>query len=72
MSNRALSFVGRLDRKEESLMMGAEQEKEFVKRLLGSRDPDLVHKLYGRKAVRDVFSPPTRGVSGTNAVMAKN
>lgn len=53
-------------------MMGAQQEKEFVKRLLGSRDPDLVHRMYSSKPVRDVYTPPTRGVSGVSPVMSKN
>ena len=72
MSNRALSFVGRVDKREESLMMSALQEKAFLKRLLGDRDPDLVQKLYSSKAVRDVYVPPTRGVSGKSPVMSKN
>jgi hypothetical protein len=72
MSNRTLSFIGRVDRHEESLILGAQQEKAFLKRLLGNRDPGLMHKLYGYKPVRDVFVPATRGVSGKNHVMPKN
>ena len=68
----ALNFIGRLDRREESLILGAQQEKAFLKKLLGSRDPDLIHKLYGTKKVRDVYTPATRGVSGKNPVMSKN
>ena len=38
MSNQALSFIGRLDRREESFVMNQLQEQAFVKRLLGNRD----------------------------------
>ena len=69
MSNRALSFIGRLDRREESIVMG---EKAFVKRLLGNRDGQLAQRLFGMKPVRDVYCPPTRGVNGTSPVMPKN
>ena len=72
MSNRALSFIGRLDRREESIVMGALQEKAFVKRLLGNRDGQLAQRLFGMKPVRDVYCPPTRGVNGTSPVMPKN
>ncbi len=34
MSNQALSFIGRLDRREESMVMNQLQEKAFVERLL--------------------------------------
>ena len=72
MSNRALSFIGRLDRREESFVMNQLQEQEFLSRLLGNRDRRLVNNLYGRKRVRDVYSPPTRNVDGSAPVMAKN
>ena len=72
MSNQALSFIGRLDSREESLVMNGLQERAFLKRLLGDRDPRLVNKLFGVKRVRDVYSPPTRGVNGTAPVMPKN
>jgi hypothetical protein len=72
MSNQALSFIGRLDKKEESIVMSALQEKAFVQRLLGSRDPQLVHRMYGSRRVRDVYCPPTRGVDGSAPVMSKN
>ena len=55
MSNQALSFIGRLDKKEESIVMSALQEKAFVQRLLGNRDPQLVHRMYGTRRVRDVY-----------------
>ena len=72
MSNQALSFIGRLDRREESLVMNQLQERAFVERLLGHRDQRLVNKLYGVKRVRDVYSPPTRNVNGKAVVMSKN
>ena len=71
MSNQALSFIGRLDRREESIVMNNLQEQAFVKRLLGNRD-QLARKLFGTKRVRDVYCPPTRGVNGAAPVMSKN
>ena len=72
MSNKALSFIGRLDKKEESIVMTALQEKAFVERLFGHRDPRLVKRMFGSKRVRDVYGPPTRGVDGSAPVMSKN
>ena len=54
MSNQALSFLGRLDRREESIVMNQLQESKLVARLLGNRDDRLVQKLFGSKRVRDV------------------
>ena len=71
MSNQALSFIGRLDRREESIVMSNLQQQAFVKRLLGNRD-QLAQKLFGSKRVRDTYSPPTRGVDGSSPVMTKN
>ena len=67
MSNQALSFIGRLDRREESIVMTQLQEKKFLDRL----NRRLVHKLYGTKRVRDVYVPP-RTVDGSAPVMPKN
>jgi hypothetical protein len=72
MSNQALSFIGRLDRREESIVMNHLQEKAFLERLLGNRDRRLVRNLYGTKRVRDVYCPPTRSVDGSAPVMSKN
>ena len=72
MSNQALSFIGRLDKKEESIVMNALQEKAFVQRLLGNRDPQVGSRMYGTRRVRDVYCPPTRGVDGSAPVMSKN
>ena len=52
--------------------MSALQEKAFVERLLGNRDPRLVKRMYGTRRVRDVYCPPTRGVDGSAPVMSKN
>ena len=72
MSNQALSFIGKLDRREESIVMNQLQEKAFLERLLGNRDRRLVNNLFGSKRVRDVYSPPTRNVDGSAPVMSKN
>ena len=72
MSNQALSFIGRLDRREESIVMNQLQEQAMVGRLLGNRDRRLVNKLFGTKRVRDVYVPPTRNVDGTAKVMSRN
>jgi len=71
MSNQALSFIGRLDRREESIVMNQLQEKAFMQRLLGNRDERLVNKLFGLKRVRNVYVPP-RTVNGSTKVMPKN
>ena len=71
MSNQALSFIGRLDRREESLVMNQLQEQAFLERLLGNRDRRLVKNLYGEKPVRDVYVP-RRNVNGSVVVMPKN
>ena len=71
MSNQALSFIGRLDRREESLVMNQLQEQAFLERLLGNRARRLVKHLYGVKRVRDVYVPP-RTVDGSVQVMPKN
>ena len=72
MSNQALSFIGRLDRKEESMMLNQNQEQAFVKRLLTGRDDKQYRDLFRLRSVRNVYTPPTRGVSGANVVMPKN
>ena len=72
MSNQALSFIGRLDKREESIVMTQLQEKALVDRLLGNRDTRLVNKLFGTKRVRDVYVPPTRNVNGSVQVMSRN
>ena len=71
MSNQALSFIGRLDRREESLVFNQQQEQEFLQRLMGNRGTRLASKLFGTKRVRDVYVPP-RGVDGSAVVMPRN
>ena len=68
----ALNFVGRLDRREEAMILNHLQEQKFVNRLVRKRDPLLAKKLFGTKQVRNVYTPPTRGVNGTSPVMSKN
>jgi hypothetical protein len=67
-----LNFIGRLDRRDEALILDQLQEQKFADRLLGHRDPMLVKRLFGYKPVRNVYVPPTRGVNGANKVMPKN
>lgn len=70
MSNaRGLHFIGKLDRKEEALILNRQQEEAVVRRLLEGRNPKLVQELYGRRRVRDVWDPETRGQNGKNFVM---
>ena len=53
MSSNALNFIGRLDRKEEMLVMGALQRQAFLDKLMGNRDPRLVQRIYaGSQPVR--------------------
>ena len=72
MSNQQLSFIGRLDRREEALVLDQIQERKLIDRLIGRRDPIGFRKLFGTKSVRQVYTPPTRGVNGTSPVMSKN
>ena len=72
MSNQQLSFIGRLDRREEALVLAQIQERKLIDRLIGRRDPIGFRKLFGMKSVRKVYTPPTRGVNGTSPVMPKN
>ena len=71
-ATNALNFIGKLDRREETLIMGALQQRAFIDKLMGNRDPRLVGRLYGSKPVRNVYVPPTHGVDGTAVVMSKN
>ena len=70
MSNaQGLHFIGKLDRKEESLILSQLQEQALVRRLMEGRNPQLIQQLYGLKRVRDVQDPETRGQTGKNIVM---
>lgn len=71
MSNQALNFVGRLDKREESLVLNEQQEQAFFKRLLGNRGSVVTQKIFGQKRVRDVYVPP-RVVDGSSVVMPRN
>ena len=71
MSN-PLGFIGKLDRREEALVLDKLQEKAFADKLLGNRDPRLMKKIFGRKSTNNTYAPPTRGVNGSAPVMSKN
>ena len=58
---QALNFYGFRDTREESLMLNAQQEQAFLKRLLNGRDDELYRKLYGQKHARDVYTQPAPG-----------
>ncbi len=69
MSNQALSLIGRLDRREESLVLNQQQEQAFLQRLMGNRGTRLASKLFGTKRVRDVYVAGVRRQCGqTGAV----
>ena len=72
MSSNPLNFIGKLDRREEILMMGSLQRRAFLDKLMGNRDPRVVKRFYGLKPVRDIYVPTTRGVDGSYQVMPKN
>jgi hypothetical protein len=72
MSNQALSFIGKLDRREESMIVNENQEHALIKRLLEGRDGKQYRDLFRMRQVRNVYTPATRGVSGKNVVMPKN
>ena len=72
MSNQALSFIGKLDRREESMILSEMQEHALIKRLLTGRDDKQYRDMFRLRSVRNVYVPPTRGVSGKNVVMSKN
>ena len=72
MSNQALSFIGKLDRREESMILNQHQEQALIKRLLNGRDDKQYRDLFRLRRVRNVYTPDTRGVSGKNVVMPKN
>ena len=72
MSNQALSFIGRLDKREESIVMNQLQEKAFLERLMGNRGRKTLDKMFGIRQVRDVYCPPSRNLNGSAKVMSKN
>jgi hypothetical protein len=65
---QALNFIGRLDRKDEMLILNQGQQQAVLKRLLKGRDDELYQKIYGTRFVRDVVTDP-RNVDGKNRVM---
>jgi len=65
----ALHFIGKVDTKEEMLVLNEQQEQVVLKTLLQKRDPRLYREIYGLKNVRDVYDPPTRGATGKFLVL---
>ncbi len=65
---QALNFIGRLDRKDEMLMLNQGQQQAVLKRLLRGRDDELYQKIYGTKFARNVVTEP-RNMDGRNVVM---
>jgi len=69
---RALHFIGKLDRRQDSLVLNGQAQRALMDRLLKGRDPYLFDRIHSLKPVRDVYTPPTRGVNGTHKVMPRN
>ena len=65
----ALHFIGKVDTKEEMLVLNEMQEQAVLRTLLQKRDPRLSREIYGLKNVRDVYDPPTRGATGKFLVL---
>ena len=54
------------------MVLSEMQEHALIKRLLSGRDDLQYRDLFRQRTVRNVYVPPTRGVSGKNVVMPKN
>ena len=65
----ALHFIGKVDTKEEMLLLNEMQEQAVLRTLLQKREPRLYREIYGLKNVRDVYDPPTRGATGKFLVL---
>lgn len=65
----ALHFIGKVDTKEEMLVLNEMQEQAVLRTLLQKRDPRLYREIYGLKNVRDVYDPATRGATGKFLVL---
>ena len=50
----ALHFIGKVDTKEEMLVLNEMQEQAVLRTLLQKRDPRLYREIYGLKNVREV------------------
>ena len=55
MSNQALSFIGKLDRREESMIVNENQEHALIKRLLEGRDGKQYRDLFRMRQVRNSY-----------------
>ena len=51
-ATNALNFIGKLDRREETLIMGALQQRAFIDKLMGNRDGTSVRFEAGPQRVR--------------------
>ena len=69
---RALHFIGKLDRRQDSMVLNENAQRALMDRLLKGRDPYLHDRIHGLKPVRDVYTPPTHGVDGKHQVMPRN
>ena len=54
------------------MILTQNQEQALIKRLLAGRDDKQYRDLFRMRTVRNVYTPPTRGVDGSNVVMPKN
>ena len=70
--SRALHFIGKLDRQQDAMVLNGQAQNALVDRLLKGRDTGLHNRLYGFRPVRDIYTPPTRGVDGKHMVMPRN
>lgn len=72
--SRALHFVGKLDRRQDALILNQQEQVALHDRLLLGRDAALHGRLYSVKPVRlaSAIAPNTRGVDGKHMVMPKN
>ena len=57
MSNQALSFIGRLDKREEAFIMSEQQERAFLERLAGNRRSRLRNCTAPRPCAMCTYRP---------------
>ncbi len=58
---QALNFIGRLDQKEEMLILNQGQQQAVLKRLLKGRDDDLYQKIWDNVCARCGNAAAQRG-----------
>ena len=54
------------------MILTQNQEQALIKRLLDGRDDKQYRDLFQIRTVRNVYTPPTRGVDGSNEDVPKN